>query len=82
MARERITHDLSLAGLCIADLPPLLTPDELAALLRTSRKAIYAAVERGGIPGVVRRGNRLLFDRERVRRWLEQGRVPEPRRTP
>ena len=82
MARERNTDDISLAGRSIADLPPLLTPAELAALLRTSRKAIYAAVERGLVPGVVRRGTRLLFDRERIRRWLDQGRVPEPRRTP
>lgn len=36
----------------LATLPLLLTADEVAALLRTTRKAIYAKVERGQIPHV------------------------------
>ena len=42
------------------DLPILLTVPEVAELLRTSRKAIYAMVERGLLPGVVRVGRRVL----------------------
>ena len=45
----------------------LLTADEVAALLRTSRKAIYAMAERGLLPGVIRIGRRLLVRRRPVR---------------
>ena len=44
-----------------AALPALLTSGEVAELLRTTRKAVYAMVERRQIPGVVRLGRRLLF---------------------
>ena len=36
------------------------TANEVAELLRTSRPAVYAMVERGQIPGVVRIGRRVL----------------------
>lgn len=51
--------------------PVLLTADETAALLRTSRTAIYAMVERAKLPGVVRIGKRLLFRRADLMRWLD-----------
>jgi excisionase family DNA binding protein len=41
--------------------PVLLTTDEVASLLRTSRKAVYCMTERGQLPGVTRIGRRLLF---------------------
>jgi excisionase family DNA binding protein len=50
----------------------LLTPHEAASLLRTSRKAIYTMVERAAIPGAVRIGRRLLFQRETLLDWLRQ----------
>ncbi len=34
-----------------SSLPSLLTVHETATLLRTSRRAIYAMIERGQIPG-------------------------------
>ena len=52
------------------DLPPLLTPDEVAALLRTTRRGIYSMTERGLVPGVVRIGRRLLFRTDDLTRWL------------
>jgi len=41
-------------------LPLLLTVSETAALLRTTRKAVYAMIERGLLPGVTRIGRRVL----------------------
>ena len=42
-------------------LPALLTSGEVAALLRTTRRAVYAMVERGQLPGVVRLGRREVL---------------------
>ncbi|PYR89164.1 MAG: hypothetical protein DMF84_25965 [Acidobacteria bacterium] len=39
----------------------LLTVDEAAALLRTTRRAIYAMIERRQVPGVIRIRRRVLF---------------------
>lgn len=57
-------------------LPELLTPDEVAAWLRTTRGAIYAKAERGTLPGATKVGRRLYFIRADLLRSLEQGRVP------
>jgi len=59
-----------------AELPQFLTADEVAALLRTSRKAIYAMVERGQLPGVTRVRRRLLVRTEELVDWLNQKRTP------
>ena len=42
-------------------LPLLLTTDEVASLLRTSRKAVYCMAERGQLPGKMRIGRRVLW---------------------
>jgi len=39
-----------------AALPVLLTVDDAAALLRTTRRAIYLMVERRQLPGITRIG--------------------------
>ena len=57
------------------DLPVLLTVDEAASLLRTTRKAIYAMVERKQLPGVVRLGRRVLIHREILLNSLSQSRA-------
>ena len=57
----------------------LLTVDEVAALLRTTRKGIYAMAERGALPGVIRLGRRLLVRRHDLLRWLDESRAPSPR---
>ena len=59
-----------------AGLPQFLTADEVAALLRTSRKAIYAMVERGQLPGVTRVRRCLLVRAEELVDWLNQKRTP------
>ena len=59
--------------------PPLLmTTDEVAALLRTTRKAVYAMVERRDLPGVTRLGRRVLFRSDLLLDWLNQKRAPSP----
>ncbi len=55
-----------------SDLPFLLTVADVAALLRTTPKAIYIMVERHQVEGVVRIGKRLLFRRDDVLRWLAE----------
>lgn len=50
----------------------LLTAHEVADLLRTSRKAIYAMAERRALPGVTRIGRRVLFRSDVLLDWLRQ----------
>src|SRR6266545_3895268 len=49
-------HDMDRAA-----LPILLTVDEAAELLRTTRRAIYAMIERRQLPGVIRIRRRVLL---------------------
>jgi excisionase family DNA binding protein len=48
----------------------LLTVEEMAELLRTTSSGIYQMVARQQLPGVIRIGRRVLFDREVVIDWL------------
>jgi excisionase family DNA binding protein len=55
-------------------IPLVLTVEEVAELLRTNRKTVYAAASRGEIPGVRRIGQRTLrFYGPALARWLETG---------
>jgi len=56
--------------------PILLTPSEVAELLRTSRKAIYTMIERVQLPGVVRIGRRVLVREDALLDWLRQKSTP------
>jgi excisionase family DNA binding protein len=58
------------------NLPILLTVPEVAELLRTSRKAIYAMIERGLLPGVVRIGRRVLVRSAELVNSLDQKSAP------
>jgi excisionase family DNA binding protein len=60
------------------ELPRLLTIDEAAELLRTTRRAIYAMVERQQLPGVVRIRRRVLLRADDLLHWLDQKRAPSP----
>ncbi len=60
-------------------LPLLLTANETADLLRTSRPAVYAMAERGQLPGVIRIGRRLLFRRDALVDWLGQKSALSPK---
>ena len=53
-------------------LPLLMTADDVAELLRTTRTAIYAMAARGQVPGVTRIGRRILFRTSSLLQWLDQ----------
>jgi excisionase family DNA binding protein len=58
-----------------APLPQFLTIDEVAEQLRTTRKAIYALIYKGALPGVIRLSRRLLVDRADLVKWLSEKRA-------
>jgi excisionase family DNA binding protein len=58
--------------------PTLLTVDETARVLRTTRRGIYAMVERRQLPAVVRIRRRVLFREDDLLHWLDQKRAPSP----
>ena len=60
--------------------PLLLTVEEVAVILRTSRKAVYALIERGQLPGIRRIGRRVLIRRSDLYDWLDHNCTPSPRR--
>jgi excisionase family DNA binding protein len=55
-------------------LPLLLTVDEVAAILRTTRAAVYAMVERRTLPGVTRRGRAIRVFSADLIEFLHQNR--------
>jgi excisionase family DNA binding protein len=55
------------------DGPVYLDADEAAALLRTSRKAIYTLAERNQLPGARKFRRRLLVRRDVLLRAIESG---------
>jgi excisionase family DNA binding protein len=59
--------------------PSLLLVREVADLLRTSTKAVYAMIERRALPGVVRVGRRVLVRQDVLLDWLHQESAPSPK---
>src|ERR1022692_3116517 len=76
-SRPMTTPDLSDAE--AAELPAVLTPDDLAALLRVRKRAVLDAIQRGELPGVRRVGRRIRADPDTGLRWLADGRGQSPR---
>jgi excisionase family DNA binding protein len=60
----------------VTAMPMLLTVDDAANLLRTSRRAIYAMLERRQLPGVIRIRRRVLIRSAELLEWLDQNRAP------
>jgi excisionase family DNA binding protein len=69
MARTDEGADLDRRGSATS---PLLVVEEVAELLRTTRKVVYSMIERGQIPGVVRLGRKILVRRDRLMRFLSK----------
>jgi len=67
------------AGHTADEHPLLLTVDEAAALLRTTRKAVYAMVERRQVPGVIRIRRRVLLRAADLLHWLDQKCATSPK---
>jgi excisionase family DNA binding protein len=57
-------------------LPLLLTVTETATLLRTTRKAVYAMIGRGLLPGVTHIGRRVLVRSADLLDFLDHNRAP------
>ena len=70
------TREKGLGQMLSQRAPVLLTPCEVAELLRTTKKAIYSMIERAQLPGVVRIGRRVLIRQEALLDWLRQKSTP------
>ena len=58
------------------EVPALLTPAEVAGLLRTSRKVVYEMIRLGRLPGVTRFGRKVLLRRDRVAQYILEREEP------
>jgi len=72
------------SSLLVADgvgssLPPVLTVEEVADLMRIDRKTAYAAIAAGGIPGVRRLGRCIRVSRDAFLQWLAEGNGSAPK---
>jgi excisionase family DNA binding protein len=56
-----------------SSLPEVVTVESLAAFLGLNRKTIYAAIDRGEVPGARRVGRAIRILRDAVLVWLAQG---------
>jgi len=63
MNRKLTQTELHLA---LNDLPPVLTPEEAAAVLRIKVSTLYRHVSEGRYSGSVKRGKPLRFWRDRL----------------
>ncbi|MBI1373885.1 MAG: helix-turn-helix domain-containing protein [Phycisphaera sp.] len=65
MDRKLTTTEVS-AAMQSCDLPPILTPEEAADLLRLKVSTLYRHVSEGRYGGSVKRGKPLRFWRDRL----------------
>jgi excisionase family DNA binding protein len=65
-------------GKGIDALPPVLTVDEVAEILRVDSKTVYEAISRGDFPGVIRVGRCIRIFRDAFLAWLQGGHIEVP----
>jgi excisionase family DNA binding protein len=63
---RKLSIDEIAAAPGVATLPPIMTPDEAAALLRLKLSTLYRKVSEGCFGGAVKRGKPLRFWRDRL----------------
>jgi len=56
-----------------------MTVDDVAELLRTTKRAVYAMIERRQLPGIVRIGRRVLVRADDLLHWIDQKSAPSLR---
>lgn len=79
MKNKGLTESLSKYSIHnLENMPFFLTVEEVALLLRTTKKAIYSKIERGQLPGATKIGFRLLIARDDLIQWLNQRRTLSP----
>jgi len=61
-------------------LPPILTVEEMADLMRIDKKTAYAAIAEGAVPGVRRIGRCIRVSRDVLLQWLAEGEPNSQRR--
>jgi excisionase family DNA binding protein len=81
MASAKRTQSSDGRNLPAPDQPlvPITVP-EVAKVLRTSPKAIYAMIARRQLPGVIRISRRVLVDQNALLDWLRQKSSPSSER--
>lgn len=57
----------------------LMTARDVALLLSVTPKAVYQMVHRNEVPGIIRVGKRLRFDRRKLLEWLSGKHVMSPK---
>jgi excisionase family DNA binding protein len=63
-----------------ANLPEVLTVEEVADLLRVDQKTAYGAIADGSVPGVRRVGRCIRLSRDALLDWLHEGEQKPARR--
>jgi excisionase family DNA binding protein len=64
--QRKLTAPEITTSLVGSDLPPILTPEEAAGLLRLKVSTLYRHVSEGRYSGAVKRGKPLRFWRDRL----------------
>src|SRR5262249_19032172 len=68
---RKLQHPTPDGGSAPASLPPVLTIDEAAALLRVNRKTLYDLGAKGKLPGTRRVGRIIRIDRDELFAWMK-----------
>jgi putative molybdopterin biosynthesis protein len=77
-----ISHSTDALGVGLMTQHEFLTPDEVAALLRLSKRRIYELTGQGVLP-CLRVGRTVRFPRAAFEAWVAQGgTTPRPARKP
>ncbi len=63
------------------ELLELMTVFDVAQVLRTTPKAIYAMKDRGLLPRHIQIGRRILYPRAGLLQWLKEKRAASPDRS-